>query len=255
MGIIDRTHLVLSSNFNALLSRFEEPGRDIALLLLEMKDQIHVAQRELIQVMGERKRSDAKLLELEDQIKKWEKRAELAVRHGDDGLAREALAQKQRLVTERGSATAQRNAQLAAGTAMKAAIERMNQTHRDFSSRQHTIATQVAQSRAGGGASGLGAKPGEGHFDAFDRIESGIETAEAEVSAQAEVEQMLDQTTLGIMSRSAMEEQFRQLERQSTSVDVAASRVPNQSKSGAETSGCEGNEPSLAHPRIRIESE
>ena len=91
MGIVDRTQAVIRSNFNALLSRFEEPGRDIAWLLNEMKEQLQGAQRELIRVVGERKRSETRLTELTSEIERWEKRAELAVRHGDDALAREAV--------------------------------------------------------------------------------------------------------------------------------------------------------------------
>jgi phage shock protein A len=247
MGIIGRAQAVLASNFNALISRFEEPGRDIASLLTEMKEQVQLAQRELIRVMGDKKRSEATLAELDEQVSVWEKRAELAVRQGDDGLAREALVQKQRLMAERERVGAARAEQQHAAIGMKAEIDRMQRTHRDYSSRQHTIATQLSQSRAGSGALGLGAAPGVSNFDAFDRIERSVESAAAETDAAGEVERMLDQTALGTMSRAELDQRFHELERdlgQNTSpaAEADTTRRPSPSDGG------EGNDT----PRIRI---
>lgn len=212
MGIVDRTQAVIRSNFNALLSHFEEPGRDIAWLLNEMKEQLQGAQRELIRVVGERKRSETRLSELTSEIERWEKRAELAVRHGDDALAREALAQKQRLVAERDQLTRTRSELQRAAIEMKSEVDRMKRTHQDYASRQGTIAAQVSQSRAGGGAKGLGARPGDNHFDAFDRIENAIESDDALADAEREVAETLDRTTLGTMTGTELDEQFKQLE-------------------------------------------
>jgi phage shock protein A len=247
MGIIGRAQAVLASNFNALISRFEEPGRDITSLLTEMKEQVQLAQRELIRVMGEKKRSEATLAELDQQVSVWEKRAELAVRQGDDGLAREALVQKQRLMAERERAIAARAEQQQAAIGMKAEIDRMQRTHRDYSSRQHTIATQLTQSRAGGGAVGLGAKPGANNFDAFDRIENAVESAAAETDAEGEIERMLDQTALGTMTRTELDERFRKLERD---VDEKASlsAEPSTAPDPPPTAGIDDD----AKPRIRI---
>ncbi len=241
MGIIGRAQSVLASNFNALISRFEEPGRDIALLVGEMKEQVRAAERELIRMMGERKRSDGKLAELEEAVQKWEKRAELAVRSGDDGLAREALAQKQRIMAERDQLSANRAAQQHAAVGMKAEIERMKRVHQDYAARQNTIATQVSQSRAGGGAAGLGAKPGVSSFADFERIEQAIDSDEAETAAETEIDQMLNQTALGTMTRDRLDDEFRRLEQNAASEGAGAK---------AETPSTNEGEPK---PRIRIE--
>lgn len=222
MGIVDRTQTMFRSNFNALLSRFEEPGRDIAWLLEEMKEQLQGAQRELIRVVGERKRSETRLTELSSEVEKWEKRAELAVRQGDDALAREALAQKQRLVLERDQLTATRAELQKTAIDMKSEVDRMKRTHQDYSARQGTIAAQVSQSRAGGGAQGLGGRPGESHFDAFARIENAIESEDALADAEREVAETLDRTALGTMTGTELDEQFKRLEEAEPSTQVKA---------------------------------
>jgi phage shock protein A len=241
MGIISRAETVLASNFNALIARFEEPGRDLRHLLGEMNEQIHAAQRELIRVLGEKKRNEAELGELEQQIEKWQRRAELAVQKGDDALAREALAQKQRVVVQRDGLTQTRSEAQRASLAMKAEIDRMIQVHRDFCARQGTIATQLSQSRAGGGATGLGAKPGSSSFDAFDRIEGAINSEEAEVSAQAEVDQLLNKTALGTMSNAELDQRFATLEQSEAQ------------RAGAVSDGSNGDAEGQPGKRVRIE--
>lgn len=239
MGIIDRTSAVLRSNFNALLSRFEEPGRDLAWLLNEMREQIHSAQRELIRVMGERKLRESKLVEISAEVEKWEKRAELAVRHGDDGLAREALAQKQRLIAQREQLNAARAELQQAAVEMKSEIERMKRTHEGYSSRQGTLAVQVSQARAGGGAEGLGAKPGANAFESLARMENAIDMDEAQAAAEQELELELDRTALGSMTHRELDAQFEALEQQS-------SQSPESAAAGS------GAEREPEGPRIRI---
>lgn len=232
MGIIDRTSNVLRSNFNALLSRFEEPGRDLAWLLTEMREQIHAAQRELIRLMGERKRSEARVTELSQQIEQWEKRAELALRHCNDQLAREALAQKQRLLAERERLNAGMSELQQAAGDMKLEIDRMKRTHEGYSARQGTIAVQVSQSRAGGGVDALGAKPGSNNFEAFARLEHAIDADAALAVAEQELDADLDRTVLGTMTKTELDAQFEALE--STDTPVAAEKTSASGSAHAE---------------------
>lgn len=230
---------MLRGNFNALLSRFEEPGRDLAWLLAEMREQIHAAQRDLIRLMGERKRSDAKAIELSQQIEQWEKRAELALRHGNDPLAREALAQKQRLLAERERLSAAQSDLQQAAADMKLEIDRMKRTHEGYSARQGTIAAQVSQSRAGGGAEGLGAKPGTSSFEAFARLENAIDADAALAAAERELDADLNRTVLGTMTKSELDAQFEALE------GMSPDAPPRPKTSEGDSANVEG-------PRIRI---
>ena len=101
MGIFDRMGRVISSNFNALLDTAEDPKKSIDLTLREMADQVKAARQEVVRSVAAEKQLRAKVAELDVEVEKWAKRAELAVKHGDDELAREALLQKKRLTAER----------------------------------------------------------------------------------------------------------------------------------------------------------
>ncbi len=102
---------VISSNFNALLDKAEDPKKSIELTLSEMEAQIRAARQEVVRSVAAEKQLRKKVEELDAEVDKWAKRAELAVKHDDDDLAREALIQKKRVTAERDRAEALRGEQ------------------------------------------------------------------------------------------------------------------------------------------------
>ena len=110
---------VISSNFNALVDGLQDPRKSVEQTLLEMQEQIRAARREVVSAVAAEKQLRSKLEELAAQAEKWANRAELAVKSGDDDLARDALLQKKRVTTERDRAEALRAEQRAAAHEMK----------------------------------------------------------------------------------------------------------------------------------------
>ena len=189
MGIFDRMGKVISSNMNALLDKAEDPRKSIDLIVEEMKDQVRAARKELVEGVAAEKILRKKVDDLDAESEKWERRAELALKAEDEKLAREALVQKKRVVGDRDRAESLRAEQRSAVLNMKTELERMEQKQKELEAKKGTIATQLKQARAGGGAEGLGAKSGSGGaFAEFRRMEEKIDGAAAEVQAQREVE-------------------------------------------------------------------
>jgi len=192
MGIFDRMGRVISSNFNGLLDKMEDPHKTLDSTLSEMEEQLRAARQEIVRAVASEKQLRNKVEELDAESKKWEARAELALRKGDEALARDALAQKQRVVGERDRAEALRGEQRGAAVEMKAELERMERKVKEIAARKNTIATQIGQARAGGGVEGLGRKgAGTGPFDELRRMEDQIEGVEASVQAQRELDAAL----------------------------------------------------------------
>lgn len=210
MGIFDRMGKVISSNVNALLDKAEDPKKSLNLLVDEMKDQIGAARKELVEGLAAEKVLRKKVEELDVEAEKWDKRAELALKSDDEALAREALVQKKRVITERDRAEALRAEQRAAVLNMKSELGRMEGKQQEYQARKGTIAAQMQQAKAGGGAEGLGAKgTSGGAFAEFRRMEEKIEGQQAEVAASREVEEALQG---GEMSAAELEAKFAQLE-------------------------------------------
>ncbi len=208
MGIFDRMGKVISSNVNALLDKAEDPGKSVDLLVDEMKDQVRAAKKELVDGVAAEKILRKKVDDLDAEVEKWDKRAELAMRAEDEKLAREALVQKKRVIAERDRAEALRAEQRAAVLSMKAELERMEAKQQEFEARRGTLATQLKQARAGGGAEGLGSKAGGGAFDELRRMEAKIDHHTEEVAAHREVEEAL----AGGSDAVDLEAKFRRLE-------------------------------------------
>jgi phage shock protein A len=209
MGIFDRMGKVISSNVNALLDKAEDPKKSLDLIVEEMKDQVKAARKELVEGVAAEKVLRKKVDELDGETQKWDRRAELALKAGDEKLAREALVQKKRIVGERDRAEALRGEQRSAVLNMKAELERMEAKQQELAARKGTLAAQIRQARSGGGSEGLGGKAGGSAFADFRRMEEQIDGHAAEVAASREVE---DALSSGGLSREELESKFAALE-------------------------------------------
>lgn len=208
MGIFDRMGKVISSNFNSLLDKAEDDKKILELNVEEMGDQLKAARQEVISAVAAEKQLKKKVDELLGEAEKWDKRAELALKSGDEALAREALKQKRRVASEADAAEKSRQEARNQALEMKEELERMERKLEDVKMRKNTIAARAQQAKAGGGAEGLGAKGGSSAFDNFRKLENKIEGREAENAAMSEVED-----ALGTTERQDLEAKFRDLER------------------------------------------
>lgn len=214
MGIFDRMGRVISSNFNALLDGLDDPRRSVDSLIDGMNEQLLAARREVVAAVASEKQLKEKVAGLDVEVQKWEGRAELALKRGDEALAREALAQKLRLVAERDRAEAMRAEQRAEALRMRDELPRMEAKIKELSLRKSTIATKAKMARAGGGAEALGA-PGTGArpFDELRRMEDQIEGIEASVQAQRELDLALGDRGPSGLGAAELEAKFRDLEK------------------------------------------
>lgn len=214
MGIFDRMGKVISSNVNALLDKAEDPHKSIELLVDEMREQVRKGKQEVVGALAAEKQLRQRVVELDEQVAKWQQRAELAITNSDETLAREALVQKKRLAVERDQAEARRAQQQGIAFRMKDELARAEVKLKDLSARKGTIAARYEQARAGGGTEALGAKgTGPTPFDDMRRIEEKLERQETEAEAMKEARDALDPgTSRGGMSSDELEAKFAELE-------------------------------------------
>lgn len=192
MGLFDRMSRVASANFNALLSKLEDPKKEIEHTVREMEQQVRLGRREIVSAVASEDLAKKKTAELDAEIDRWSSRAELAVKHGDDDLAREALRHKRRVVTERERAEELRKAHANEAASARSELERMEQVLEEVKGKKGILAARAAQARGGGGAEGLGARSGTSAFDEFRRMEDRIQGAETEAAAAREVNRVLE---------------------------------------------------------------
>jgi phage shock protein A len=209
MGIFDRMGKVISSNVNSLLDKAEDQKKILELNIEEMEEQLKRAQKEVIAAVAGEKQLKKKCDELAVDQDKWEKRAELALKAGDEALAREALKQKKRVLAEIEATEKGRVSQRNVALTMKEELERMKERFAEIKLRKGTLAARAEQAKSGASGEGLGARGGSNAFENFRKMEEKIEGTEAEVNAMSEVDEALGKSP----AKEDLEAKFRDLER------------------------------------------
>lgn len=202
---------VVSSNFNSLADAVESPSQSVELALEEMSRHVRGAREEVVLRVAAEKQLRNKVAELDEKIATWTRRAELAVQHDDDGLAREALKHKQRLLQERERAEQLRGEQRSGAVELKRELERMEGKLEELKARRAELISraQAAKATDTGAPTGTGGKA----FSEFRRMEDQIEGVDAALQAQREVDEALGlEKGPGGLSNSEVEARFRALE-------------------------------------------
>lgn len=100
MSILSRIKNIVNASLNDLLDKVEDPEKMINQLIREMDQAIIELRRDTAAAITSRKMAESKLEKLQSDHKKWQGNAELAVEKGDDELALKAL-EKRKDVEER----------------------------------------------------------------------------------------------------------------------------------------------------------
>ena len=91
MAIFQRLSDILKANINDLIDKAEDPEKMVKQLIIEMEDQVDEATRALGQAMGSQKVAAKELADAKAKAADWNDKAKLALKNGNEGLARKAL--------------------------------------------------------------------------------------------------------------------------------------------------------------------
>jgi len=205
MGIFSRLGTLIKSNLNDLISRSEDPEKMLSQVLLDMQQQLVEAKKSVaIAIADEKKLQKQYNVEL-DKSKDWERKAMLAVRAGNDDLARQALTRKQEHEEIAGQFQQQWISQKAAVDKLKDALRLLANKIEEAKRKKNILIARKkraeAQNQIANTMQGLGDTSA---FDTFERMSDQINLLEAEAEAGAEL--------AGELSGSSLESQFLALE-------------------------------------------
>ncbi len=94
MGLIDRLSRLLRANLNAFVSDAEDPIKILDQSVSDMQEDLVKLRQAVAIAIASQKRLENQAAQSKEQIKNWFSRAELALKKGEDDLAREALSRK-----------------------------------------------------------------------------------------------------------------------------------------------------------------
>src|SRR5687768_13211491 len=94
MGIFARLATLIKSNLNDLISRSEDPEKMLNQVVLDMQNQLVEAKKQVAVSIADEKRLAKQAEQEAANAAEWERRAMIAIKAGDDNLAKEALSRK-----------------------------------------------------------------------------------------------------------------------------------------------------------------
>jgi phage shock protein A len=210
MAILDRIATVIRSNLNALINQAEDPEKMLDQILIDMRQQLQEAKREVAVAIADEKRLAAQTEAGLDQVREWDRRAVLAVQRGEDDLAREALRRKAEQEQLAASYKTQWEAQKTSTDNLKNALRALSEKIEEAARKKNLLIARQKRAQAQKhihevmtGLSDTSA------FEAFDRMAARVDQMEAQAAATVEISQEL--------SGETTEQRFRALE---GSVDV-----------------------------------
>jgi phage shock protein A len=213
MGIFQKFSTLLKSNINDLIARAENPEKMLNQIILDMRDQLAKAKREVAAAIADERKLRAQLDDEIKQTRDWEHRAMLAVKEGRDDLAKQALIRQQEHAQRAGALEQTWSAQAQETEKLKGSLRQLNDKIEEAKRKRNLLIAKQkraqAQRRIHETMSGLSDTSA---FEAFNRMAEKIEESERRSLAQAEVAEALSGDTL--------EHEFMRLEAGGGDADV-----------------------------------
>ncbi len=243
MGIFSKLSTVIKSNINDLISRAENPEKMLNQIILDMRDQLAKAKREVAAAIADEKKLKTQLDAEVKQARDWQHRAMLAVKEGRDDLAKQALL-RQKEHTERAHVLQQTwEAQAQETEKLKGSLRQLNDKIEEAKRKRNLLIAKQkraqAQRRIHETMSGLSDTSA---FEAFNRMADKIEEEERKSIAHAEVTAELGGDTLESEflrleagpGGADVEDQLLALKAEMGLIEAPAAEAPKQLEAGGE---------------------
>lgn len=197
MGIFKRLSNLVKSNTNELIDRVEDPEKLLNQTIVDMSNQLTDAKKQVADAIAQEKRLRKQWESELEKTKGWKEKAAMAVRAGDDGLAKEALGRKREHEDLADEYQKQWESQRQAVDQLKTALRTLNDKIEEAKRKKNVLIAKKkradTQKQIQETISGIG---DEGAFDTFERMEKKIEQAESEAESVAELNEEKHATDL-----------------------------------------------------------
>jgi len=205
VGFFARLAQLIRSNLNELISKAEEPEKMLEQVIRDMNTQLIEAKKQVAIAIADEKRLEKQALTEKATAEDWEKKAMLAVRAGNDQLAKEALLRKKEHDSINAQYHDQWQKQKAAVDKLKLALRALNDKIEEAKRKKNVLIARKRRAEAMKNIqetmSGL---QDASAFETFDRMQANIEKMESEAEAHAEITEEA--------SGDVLKRRFRELE-------------------------------------------
>ena len=187
MGLLDRLSRLIRANLNAFVSDAEDPIKILDQSVADMQEDLVKLRQAVAMAIASQKRLENQANQAKEQIKNWFLRAELALKKGEDELAREALNRKKTFQETFESLSTQFQSQSDQVEKLKKSLLLLERKISEARTKKDMLKARAqaakAQKQIQSAVGDLGSKSA---MAAFERMEDKVEAMEA--SSQAALE-------------------------------------------------------------------
>ena len=188
MALLERVSTLLRANLNDLIDKAEDPEKLLKQLMLDMENQLMQVKTQVAIALADEHLLEKKQKEHETSEAEWKRKAELAVRKGDDALARAALERSLSAQHMAGGFTQQLEDQKTEVETLKQALRNLERKLEETRSRCELMIAEHRRARVVGRAQKarevIAKKEGD---SSITRMKSKIAGAEAHNAASREL--------------------------------------------------------------------
>ena len=207
MGIFARIAQLIRSNLNDLISRSEDPEKMLNQVVLDMNNQLVEAKKQVAASIADEKRLAKQFEQETANAAEWERRAMMALRAGNEDLAKEALNRKREHDDLATTFKEQWAKQKAAVEQLKKALRMLNDKIEEAKRKKNVLIARKKRAEAQKAIQEtMHGLRDQSAFETFERMGQKIDQMEAEAEAQGELAEEY--------SGDVLASQFATLERQ-----------------------------------------
>jgi phage shock protein A len=218
MGIFSRLGTLIKSNLNDLISKAEDPQKMLNQIVVDMQNQLVEAKKQVAVSIADQKRLEKQRDEQGELSKEWERKAMLAVRAGDDTLAREALRRKTEHDNQLGEFTKQSELQKQAVDKLKEQLRTLNDKIEEAKRKKNILIARQKRAEAQRAIQDtMRGLSDTSAFDTFERMSQRVDQIEAEAEASTELG--------GELTGDTLQQKFKALESGGAAGDMALAEL------------------------------
>jgi len=212
MGLFSRFKRAVKSNINDMISKAENPEKMLNQLIVEMNEQLIESKKTVAASIADEKKLERQIGMNRDQADEWERKAMLAVKSGEDDMAKKALLRKQEYDNTIRQYQIQWQAQVESVEQLKGALRQLQQKIEEAQRKKNLLIARAKRAEAHKRMQQtMSSMVDTSAFELFDRMSEKVEQIEAEVDAMREIDASATGDTL--------ERQFQALEASDSSAD------------------------------------
>ena len=188
MGFFDRLGRLVRANANSVISRAEDPVKILDQSVEDMQNDLVKLRQAVATAIASQKRIQNQAEQATAQAATWYERAELALRKGEEDLAREALARRKTCQDTATALTTQLNSQAGQVDSLKKSLVGLEGKIAEAKTKKDMLKARAQAARAQEQLqSAVGSLNTTSAMAAFERMEEKVEALEARSQAAAEL--------------------------------------------------------------------